>query len=70
MMFKDKEKAFQEIADTASAEAQFWASGHLNRPIDLNLAQIIGAAVAAGIQKAIELQYSQEDLESDLGLKS
>lgn len=70
MNFRDKEKAMQEIMTAAENEAKFWSSAMTNQPLNSVLAQIIGAAVAAGISKAIEVQYTQDDFEKDLDLKS
>lgn len=69
MNFRDKEKAMQEIMIAAENEAQYWSSAMTNQPLNSALAQIIGAAVAAGIRKAIEVQYTQDDFEKDLDLK-
>lgn len=69
MAFKDKDKAMNEIAIASQNEAQYWSQSLMNQPMNHAIAQIVGYAVAAGIRKAMELQYSQDDFENDLTLK-
>lgn len=69
MNFRDKDAAMAEIMIAAENEAQYWSNAMTNQPLNSALAQIIGAAVAAGIRKAIEVQYTQDDFEKDLTLK-
>lgn len=69
MAFKDKDRAMSEIMAAAESEAQYWSQALYSRPMNDALAQIIGHAVAAGIKRALELQYSHEEFEQDIGLK-
>lgn len=69
MNFRDKDRALSEIMTAAEAEAQYQSHLMQGLPISNALAQIIGAAVAAGIRKAIEVQYTQDDFEKDMTLK-
>jgi hypothetical protein len=69
MTFRDKEDAMRQIVYEAQGEAQYWSNSLMNQPLNYAISQIIGYAVAAGIRKAIELQYTQDDFEKDIQLK-
>lgn len=65
-----KDKALADIecvAHTAAQQMSYVLTGH---PINSALSQMIAAAVVAGIEEMLKQQYTYDDLDTDLGLKS
>ena len=70
MRFRDREKSLNAICVEVENEVQYWSQRYTNRPINEALAQVIAVAVTTGIRRALEEQYTDEDFEKDIGLKS
>lgn len=70
MRFRDREKSLNAICAEVENEVQYWSQRYTNQPINEALAQVIAVAVTTGIRKALEEQYTDEDFEKDIGLKS
>ena len=68
LIFKDNEQALNLIFNEVDHIVRQRGAAIYGNDVNHRFANLIAAAVEAAFRKAIEIQYTDQDFESDIGL--